>query len=642
MTIAAVPISASPIASSAAPPAPVPVAQTWPLLVTVSAGPVAQTTPLMVTVALPPAVVTQLLVKVVTPSPAQTIPLRVSVFTPGASPARWRPVVTLGGVDVSARLVGVVEVVATESEARIASFSLLPSPGTVAPADWVGKAVAIDFAGADAGGNPINVQRLFTGVVDVPEYSINTGIATFECTDQRQEVLANTPRAWFDAAIGGYYADAVAGAPVDNLQYAEARLASTPQALELDAWGSPRVTPWHLTSVYASLGAADILDGSLSASLPSRADLRNMVETTFEYRFTRLRSRTIMGGWHLAGDYRAKENLPTKAMVEQALDGMAGWQRMGNVGYQEPPHGSQNWNGGIYYMAPEVANQLCISFASRHMTRWAQTVTERYTIRVTNAASVAAIGPARDTTSGGVLTVDYDSSQWLNDYSTAPALTRLSAGDESHDVGFAGVSDRATAAANITALVARAQVRVQASHRAGRARFAVPLRADYSLAHRFAIDAPLADGRRLQAAGKAVEVSHLMDIDAGEATTTVALAISGHATVGLQPYDPPAAPAQPADPTPAPAPAAYGIQAGTFSGRRVGAPAYNQDTMIGFSTNNSADDSQGVYSPTAELYPVQFSVGSPDIESPARDPLELASTIEFAVDVPQDPFEVTA
>ena len=196
----------------------------------------------------------------------------------------------------------------------------------------------------------------------------------------------------------------MAGAPVDNLQYAEARLASTPQALELDAWGSPRVTPWHLTSVYASLGAADILDGSLSASLPSRADLRNMVETTFEYRFTRLRSRTIMGGWHLAGDYRAKENLPTKAMVEQALDGMAGWQRMGNVGYQEPPHGSQNWNGGIYYMAPEVANQLCISFASRHMTRWAQTVTERYTIRVTNAASVAAIGPARDTTSGGVLT----------------------------------------------------------------------------------------------------------------------------------------------------------------------------------------------------------------------------------------------
>ncbi|TVO53861.1 hypothetical protein [Denitromonas halophila] len=642
MSISGAPISSAPLAASAGAFTPSGTVKSWPLVVTVSAGPVEQVWPLSVTVAMPPQTTWPLRVTVANASPAQNWPLSVTVFTPGASPARWRPVVTLGGVDVSARLVGEIEVQAGEGESRIAAFSMLPASGVVVPVDWVGRVVTIDFAQADTAGNAINVQRIFTGVVDVPEYDINTGGANFECTDQRQEVLASTARTWFDTHIGGYYSAAVAGEPADNLQYAEARLASVPMALDLDAWQRPRVTPWNISTPYASLTADDILDGTLSASLPSRADLRNVVETAFEYRFPRLRSRTIMAGWSLAGDYRAKEDLPTKAMVEQALDGMSGWQRMGNVGYQEPPHGSQTFGGGIYYMAPEVANQLCISFQSRHMTRWVQTVTERYTLRVTNAASVSAIGEALDTSVGAVLGVDYDSSQWLSDYSTLPALTRLSAGDESFDVGHAGISDRAEAAAGIEALVAQSQVNVLASHRDGRVRFSVPLRADYDLTHRIAIDATLADGRRLQAAGKAVQIAHRMDIDTGEATTEAAVAISGHAAVGLQPYDPPAAPTALTDPTAAPTPAAYGIQAGTYSGRRVGAAVHNPDTMIGFSTNNGADDSTGNYDAFGELYPVQFSVGDPDIEAEARDPLELAASLEFAVDVPQDPFEVSA
>lgn len=642
MSISGAPISSAPIASAPAPAAAGPVPIVTPLLVTVTAAPVAITTALLVTVAAPDPVVTPLVVKVVVPAPAATTPLRVQVFTPGASPARWRPVVVLGGVDVSARLVGDIEVQASEGEARIAAFSLLPAAGTVRPADWVGQRVSIDFAQADAGGNAINAQRVFTGVVDVPTYDINTGTASFECTDQRQEVLANTPRTWFDTAIGGYFSVAASGEPADNLQYAEARLASVPAALELDAWQRPRVTPWALATAYASLTDSDIFDGTLSASLPSRAELRNVIETSFEYRFPRLRSRTIVVDWHLLGDYRAKAYLPTKAMVEQALEGMSGWQRMGNVGYHQPPVGSQSYNGGIWSMTADVASQLCISFASRLMTRWVQTVTERVSVTVRNAASVAAIGDARAAATGARLEVEYDTSQWLSDYTTEPALTRTTAGDEHYDVGHAGLSDRAAATAGLEALVAQAQTQVRASHRGGRVRFAVPLRADYDLTHRFAVDATLADGRRLQAAGKAVEVTHLMSIDTGEATTEVAAAVSGHAAVGLQPYDPPAATGVLPDPTPAPAPAAYGIKASTYAGQRTGAPAYDADTMIGFATNLSADDSTGTFDPWAELYPVQFSIQAPDIEAAARDPLELASALEFAVDVPQDPFEVTA
>lgn len=597
--------------------------------------------PLAVTVSAPVGTLYSLSVRVAAATPAAAFPLAVHVFTPGASPARWRPVVTLGGVDVSARITGVISVEAGESEARIASFSVVPSSGTITPADWVGKRVTIDFAEADSSGSAINVQRLFTGVVDIPEYDINSGVAQFACTDQRQEVIANTPRAWIDANVGGYYSAAVAGEPADNLQYAQARLATVPVALDLDAWQRARVTPWASDTPYMSLTEADIVDGSLTFSLPSRADLRNTIEATFEYRFPRLRSRTIISNWYLAGDYRAKSNLPTKAMVDDALTGLPGWLLDGGVGYYEPPIGTQTWNSGIYAMPADVAAQLCIGWTARHRARWVQQVTERYTIRVSNAASVGAIGEARDSIVGATLEAKYDASTWLTNFSAEPLLQRTSAGDEAYDYGAAD-SDRAASDAAIEAVVASAQTAVRASHRAGRVGFSVPTRADYDLAHTFAINATMADGRRLQAAGKAVTVRHDLDLLGGSATTAVEIAISGHAAVGLQPYDAPSAPTQPADPSAAPAATAWSLKAGTYVGQRVGQAAYDDEGMVGFTTNLVADDATGTYDPFGDAYPIRFRVASPEIEASATNPLDLSATHEYAVDIPQDLFEVTS
>lgn len=605
-------------------------------------APSATTTPLLVTVAAAQPTNTPLIVRVLSPVPAAPVPLLVSVFSPGASPARWRPVVTLGGVDISVRLVGEIEVIATEGEARIAAFSFLPLAGVVQPAQWVGRRVTIDFAEAGTGGVAVNPQRIFTGLVDVPTYDVSTGTASVECTDQRQEVLANTPRAWFDAAIGGYYSAAVSGEPAGNLEYAEERIKSVPAALDLDAWQRPRVTAWAAATPYATLTASDVFDGSLWASMPSRADMANVIEAVFEYRYPRLRSRTIVTNWHILGDYRAKEDLPTRAMVDSALSGLPTWRMDGRITYVPPPIGSQSYNGGIWDMPASVASTVCIGWAARHRTRWVQTVTERYTVRVRNQDSVDLIGEARENAPGAQMVVEFDAGQWLDDYSTAPLLARTSYGDESHDVGLLGINDRTALGAALEAVAARAQTDIKARHRRGRAGFSVALRPDYDLAHTFAVDGQLADGRRLRATGKAVEVSHRMDIDAGEATTAVTLAISGLASVGLQPYDPPAAPAAPADPSPAPAPVAWALKCSTYAGRRTGAPAFNDDTMVGFSTNLSADDGMGTYDPFGELYPVQFSVDAPEVESAARDPLELAVTQDYAADVPQDQFEVTA
>ena len=586
-------------------------------------------------------VLAPLVVQVVPATPAASTALQVSVVVPGASPAKWRAVVLLGGMDISARLTGVIEVEATEGAARIAEFSMVPPAGVVTPPDWVGQRVTIDFAEAGSAGQAINAQRVFTGVVDVPIYDVSTGLATFECTDQRQEVIANTPRTWLATNIGGYYSEAVSGPAADNLQYAQARLASVPAALDLDVFQRPRVTPWAAATPYTTLSEADVLDGSLGVSMASRADLRNTVEVSFEYRYPRLRSRTLVSEWYVDGDYRAKD-LATKSMVEQALTGLSGWQLDGSILYVQAPSGSQSWNGGIYYLSPEVASLTCIGWSAVHRSRWVQTVTERSTITVSNAASVAAIGQARETLTGATLQAEYDASGWLGNYSAAPLPATGVAGDSAYDFGETGVSDRNAANAAMEVLVAQAQTRVQETHRGARVNFSVPLRADYDLIHTHAIDATLADGRRVRAIGKTHGLAHVMDLDAGEATTAVSLAISGHASVGVQPYTPPSALAQPSDPSPAPDPGAFHVTASTYAGYTTGALAYDADTMIGFACNRVADDALGTYDPFGEVYPHQFSVRAPDIEATALDPLELTSSGSFAVDVPQDLFEVTA
>lgn len=57
----------------------------------------------------------------------------------------WRPVVMVGGVDVSARLIGSVEVEGEEDVARTARFSYAPAAGAVSLDALDDAVVTIDF-----------------------------------------------------------------------------------------------------------------------------------------------------------------------------------------------------------------------------------------------------------------------------------------------------------------------------------------------------------------------------------------------------------------------------------------------------------------------------------------------------------------
>lgn len=556
------------------------------------------------------------------------------------SPSRWRPVVTLGGVDVSARLTGEIRIEAGEGEARVASFVMRPAPGPITLPDWTGAAVTIDIAQQDAAGNAIDARRLFTGVVDVPDLDLTERLVSFECTDQLQQVVRSLPREWVDTNVGGYYSEAVSGESSDMLQYADARLASVPSSLDLDPYQAARVTPWNIEDApVLVLTEADIIFGSLRVELAGRANIRNEVETVLQYRFPRLRARVASVNFERTVNQYTSQGLdiPNRDMIEQALSSIPGWQLLGEINMVPVDPGSyeSSGSGGTVYtvISATDAPQLALGFAARFSNRWVQWVTEEYRLTVSAQASIDALGLSREASNGAVLDADFDDGTWLYEPDAEPALTLPTIGDVSLDYGGTGRTDRAAAQNAVRTLVAQSRRQILAAHRDTSTSAMTTLHAGIDLNRRIEIDTA-----EVHARGKAIRVTHRMDIETGEHDTEFAIAISGFSAVGLQDDDPVDAPAAPVDPTPAPGAAAYGCRCDMYIGQVSGAPEFDEANMVGYSTNAKAGDE---FDAEAPAYPYALSVEAPEIEAAVRDPITLPMPSAYAVAIPQDLFEVT-
>ena len=121
----------------------------------------------------------------------------------------WSAIVTIGGADWSARVLGDIRIDAEEGAARVADLSVRPLIETeFTIADWVGTAVLIDIADMSTG-SPASVSRLFTGVIDTPDLDLKSGIVSLRCTDDLQNVVDGMTVEAIDAAIPGGYASPV-------------------------------------------------------------------------------------------------------------------------------------------------------------------------------------------------------------------------------------------------------------------------------------------------------------------------------------------------------------------------------------------------------------------------------------------------
>lgn len=603
--------------------------------------------PVRLSVSAQPAITLPLRLAVATGGAALSLPVRLSVLDASvvggldgagawaaAPDGKWRAHVWLGDTDISARITGAVSVTHADNAAATADFSFLPA-GTLQPMSIIGQRVRVAFAQASGA----NAQTLFTGVVDVPSIDVQTGLVECSCKDQAQEVWANTPRETIDALVGGRWHVAVSGEPEDNFAYLEERIQSVGKSWAINPLGQVRIIPWRGLARTVTVRQADVIDGSLSIALPSRDQLRTRIVCRMQYRYTMLRSRGARLQWlepleffqpRYMFDTQLKPGylLCTRPMVEQATEGVSGWDMVSRE-ITSPPWGT--WNVGteldpfLWTITATVAPTLAIAVQADYSTRWQQSITEDYTVEVVWSALEAQLPAPITEEIGASLEAEFDARDWSTDSSVEPALPSA-IGDYAMPWQPAGADTSARDEA-LRTLLDRAWVRLWDASRSGRVRFDLPCRPDLWLDVGVALETD-----RVRASGKVVEVEHLLDMESGEATTSVAVAVGmpGATDAALPDWTLPAAPAD--DYTPPVS--AYSFECDTFVGGLPDSPPYDEQTMVGFLTN--AEGADGSY----EQYPHSFRVRDPDLAAEDRDPRELASAATVVVTIPTDTLEI--
>ncbi|MDZ7735894.1 MAG: hypothetical protein U5P41_07190 [Gammaproteobacteria bacterium] len=264
----------------------------------------------------------------------------------------WSAQVFLGGEDISARLVGTVDIAAEEGMARTAVFRWHPEPGVVDPSAWQDLDVSIDYRLLSAAGAPLWIGRLFSGRVERPEYRVLDGELTMHCSDQMQRLIDGLGAAGLEALSP----DAIeAERLLDNQanpggwERLQNRLATLAGDADLDAFRQPRFTPW------AAKAGADFtfdddsaIDESYLIDLTPARDVLNEIDIEFSYGYQRLKERELDIGWTFPGDVcdflTEPRSLPTRQMVRDALS-RSGWIVKALSFEPLPPNGEYNCGG---------------------------------------------------------------------------------------------------------------------------------------------------------------------------------------------------------------------------------------------------------------------------------------------------------
>lgn len=546
----------------------------------------------------------------------------------------WSLRCTIDGVDVSARLKGVAEVEAEEGAARIARFTIEPTSGVIAPLDYVGKPVTLDYLQTIAGTEV--ARRVFTGRIDTPSFDDAESLLTFECVDDLQNKVAALDRSVIDALCNGRYSTAVQGELLDNWDYAGAVMSTVAGSLDAGPFANIRVTPWELASTWATFTDANLIYPRSWLRFPQRSTLVNRVDINYEYRYPRLRQRYAYTSWggpllDMAPNGYA---YPTQADILSAAGG-SGWEVLTGVFYSAPASIAHS-SGGFIYPAADAVDLAILQMAQRH----SQTVTETYSLVVRAPESIDANG-ALPHALRGALQSDFDGGAWESAFDVAPLMPT------GGDMDWAPDAPRADSDHAIETLLDQARVIILGSHRGARVGNATVCNPDLDLDKKVAISTTMRT-----ASGKVARVLHSFDLQAGSAVTEFEIACFGVGGAGIITPDTLAAPSPPAE--------AFETQAWlgqmpALSVNTYGVTPY-QDTLMGLLLNTpetiTVSDVPTVDGPktltyanpfySAGEYPVTgFRMEMPGVVDADRNPIELAATGDYSIVVPTDTLTTT-
>lgn len=566
--------------------------------------------------------------------------IAINVYDPAAFTASgaFSCRIVMGGVDISTRLTGLVSVEADEGAARLADFTFAPAAGVVLPAAWVGQPVTIDYVQAGC------LWRLFTGIVDEPVLDVVAGTVTMRCTDNIQRIMDAASRDQIDALTpGGAWSQFLFD--IDHLgwDYLQDRALTLCGSLDLSPTGVPRLTSWLASVATRTFTADDILDQTPRVEMAQASALTNRVEISFQARLPLLRQASVPFAWSYGGEgaLMFSEGRPFYApeyeVVRDALDGIGeGWQV-----------------NGLYVEHIVVDPGRVRAVSGEMVNRWVQDMTQTYAMTVSAQSSRSMYGDLTDKRSAN-LSYSYDETAWVDDGRTVQETTP----DTTPEMEI-------ETALKTLLLMARHDIR--ASHRNHRISFSVGLDPRLDVAHAYRIDAS-----GVAATGKAASVAHRLDLDAGTATSEVALAISSSGYSGAQTADalsPPTAPVAAADPVLQPPNLVTQVVKVPISlvyGATIPAPDWDLDgwsaQMIG-SISGSAPtydswmsfDSKGIVKSGSTVNKTvrvitsiswaaaraEFKVSLPAIDATYIDHVEPQVSADYTIDIPEDEFTLT-
>lgn len=522
----------------------------------------------------------------------------------------WSARVTLGGVDVSARLTGEIEVEAEENAARVAHFSLAPGGVSIALANLARQPVVIEQVRFDAGGARVGLYRLFTGVVDSPEYNANTRVLTLTCSDARQAKLAAMTREQLDALTpGAVWSPFVFDRYALAEQYLTDRLSTLAGAVDGDAWGALGFTAWA-GAVMRSFDDSVILDGSLRPRLTGAASARK-TRLTLTYRHQQAVVRGI-AFWYQAPSLSMQFNLGTRPLrrsaVEQALQG-SGAAVVGGINWTPYPAGAAIENIGAIFATPAEAAALCLGATAWLNRRYSRAIDEVWAVEIGSEGT--------RTDESRVVAVEWDATDSNTRHAPANAVTAFSTlkndtpiphipartiiGETHVDYVPPGQPTDADFGVAARAAIKAGARAVAESLRGSVIGFSVALDPSITLRIFAGVSSPVVSG-----AGKVTRVAHRLSIDAGSAITDVELECVSVSLPDVPSLMRPEIPAEIKG-------GAVAAKAETWFGGMTNSRPWDETVMFGYSGNVSAL----LTVPGAPIYPEQFSVMVPGIEERA-------------------------
>ncbi|MCB0252577.1 MAG: hypothetical protein KDI55_02495 [Anaerolineae bacterium] len=569
-----------------------------------------------------------------------TLPVLAQVY--GDITGAWRPVVMLGGVDVSAKVVGDIRIRFAEGESATASFMLRPDTGVLDFAGWIKAQVTVDHL--DNGSQ----VRKYTGEVAQRTYTPHQGLIEFECTTDMQTKLEASTRAQIDALTpGAAYSADVSEDSGDNWHYAQERMRTLPGSLWTDRSGAVRYTPWAAKATPdLVLQAGDIKGGTLTIKGASSRSMINRVRIGLDYRYFNLRQRDV--SFHLKPpqfcEILTKNfKLPRKEQIRQAAEG-TGWT-LQDINYVElPPEDFYECNGDQIGFVDATGGTACMGASFTLSKRWAQRVTEDYLLDVRADDSIAAIGEMGVVESHGIQS-DYDISDWeqSDKYTGDGAAIYSHPGGSGDKVGEADLERRAEMELALQVLLAAADVEILGTHRGTEVGAGLKLRHDLDLDYTIEIQHPKVDVR-----AKAAVIEEIISVRTGSVIPTITLAVSRHEGAGggsASPLDQPERPDATQEPE-AERNVHLGFRIGPIdaipyaglSGIKAltGDLNLGEDQFNGYSTNdkNAAPD------PTKVAVPEGMTVITPVIDGPYVEATVLQKEQVYQVVIPQDLFVV--